>query len=180
MNLAADDVPLVPQYANGLAAGFAKLSAEEGIAGLYAGFLPLLCKQIPYAIGQFTVNEFCHELALKGMSEEDKANLGGLKKLGIDLGSGITAGAAAAVLSHVSEEGVSNDWALRLIIGVFAIHSRQTRCCLLSTRVVDPRDRRCPCTSDSYKSEESLDSLAFGLDWDPGLVSQQRCSIRES
>jgi solute carrier family 25 phosphate transporter 3 len=47
------------------------------------------------------VNEFCHELALKNMSEEEKLNLGGMKKLGIDLGSGITAGAAAAILSHV-------------------------------------------------------------------------------
>jgi len=36
------------------------------------------------------------------MTEEEKANLGGMKKLGIDLGSGITAGAAAAILSHVS------------------------------------------------------------------------------
>lgn len=43
-----------------------------------------------------------HELALKNMTEEEKANLSGMKKLGIDLGSGITAGAAAAVLSHVS------------------------------------------------------------------------------
>jgi hypothetical protein len=39
---------------------------------------------------------------MKNMSPEEKANLGGVKKLGIDLGSGITAGAAAAILSHVS------------------------------------------------------------------------------
>ncbi|KAG7561950.1 hypothetical protein FFLO_02590 [Filobasidium floriforme] len=96
-----------PKYATGLATGFAKLSAEEGFAGLYAGFLPLICKQIPYAIGQFTVNEFCHELALKGMDEHEKANLGGMKKLGIDLGSGITAGAAAAILSHPADSMLS-------------------------------------------------------------------------
>jgi hypothetical protein len=38
------------------------------------------------------------------MDEHEKANLGGMKKLGIDLGSGITAGAAAAILSHVSRK----------------------------------------------------------------------------
>lgn len=58
-------------------------------------------RQIPYAIGQFTVNEFCHELALRNMTDEQKLNLSNTKKLSISLGSGITAGFAAAILSHV-------------------------------------------------------------------------------
>jgi hypothetical protein len=41
------------------------------------------------------------------MDEHEKANLGGMKKLGIDLGSGITAGAAAAILSHVSRKSAT-------------------------------------------------------------------------
>lgn len=36
-----------PKYAKGLVAGFTRLASEEGVAGLYAGFLPILCKQIP-------------------------------------------------------------------------------------------------------------------------------------
>ena len=89
------------------------------MAGLYAGFLPILCKyvalhsqtvqssdtiprQIPYAIGQFTVNEFCHELAFRSMSEETKRSLSGTANFGISLGSGIIAGFAAAILSQVS------------------------------------------------------------------------------
>lgn len=58
-------------------------------------------RQIPYAIGQFTVNELCHEAALRAMSEEHKANLTTTEKFGISLGSGIIAGFAAAILSHV-------------------------------------------------------------------------------
>lgn len=92
-----------PKYASGLVSGFTRLASEEGVAGLYAGFLPILCKQVPYAIGQFSVNEFMHELAYKDMSAEEKANLSATKSLGINLGSGIIAGFAAAVLSHPAD-----------------------------------------------------------------------------
>ena len=46
-----------PKFASGLATGFAKLAAEGGVRELYAGFIPILFKQIPYALGQFTVSE---------------------------------------------------------------------------------------------------------------------------
>lgn len=58
-------------------------------------------RQIPYAIGQFTVNELCHEIALRSMSEETKKNLSSTSQFGISLGSGIIAGFAAAILSQV-------------------------------------------------------------------------------
>jgi solute carrier family 25 phosphate transporter 3 len=74
----------------------------EGIGAMYAGFIPILAKQIPYAIGQFTVNERCTEAIYKQMSPETKANLGPVQNLSITLGSGIVAGFAAAILSHVN------------------------------------------------------------------------------
>ncbi|WVR07327.1 hypothetical protein IAU60_004368 [Kwoniella sp. DSM 27419] len=51
--------------------------------------------------GQFTVNERCTELIYNSMTPETKANLSGTSQFGITLGSGIIAGFAAAVLSHV-------------------------------------------------------------------------------
>jgi len=90
-------------YATGLTTGFARLAKEGGLRDMYAGFLPILCKQVPYAIGQFTVNEFCHEFALRQMSEETKRNLSSTSKFGISLGSGILAGFAAAILSHPAD-----------------------------------------------------------------------------
>ncbi|KIJ17738.1 hypothetical protein PAXINDRAFT_175533 [Paxillus involutus ATCC 200175] len=90
-------------YATGLVTGFARLAREGGIAELYAGFLPILCKQIPYAIGQFTVNEYCHEVAFRAMSDETRKNLSSTSKFIIQLGSGITAGFAAAILSHPAD-----------------------------------------------------------------------------
>ncbi|KAJ8520716.1 hypothetical protein ONZ45_g2503 [Pleurotus djamor] len=103
--LEATRIRLVSQrnYATGLVSGFARLAREGGVRELYAGFLPILCKQIPYAIGQFTVNEFCHELVYRKMSEETKRSLTGTSKFTIALGSGVVAGFAAAILSQPAD-----------------------------------------------------------------------------
>ncbi|KAK7056882.1 mitochondrial phosphate carrier protein [Paramarasmius palmivorus] len=90
-------------YATGLVSGFTRLAREGGFSQLYAGFIPILCKQIPYAIGQFTVNEFCHETVFRNMSEETRKSLSQTSKLSISLGSGIIAGFAAAILSHPAD-----------------------------------------------------------------------------
>jgi hypothetical protein len=60
-------------------------------------------RQIPYAIGQFTVNELCHEVAFRSMSKETRAKLTPASKLSISLGSGIIAGIAAAILSQPAD-----------------------------------------------------------------------------
>jgi len=103
--LEATRIRLVSQqgYATGLVTGFTRLAREGGVRDLYAGFIPILCKQIPYAIGQFTVNEFCHELAFRSMSEETRRNLSQTSKFSISLGSGIIAGFAAAILSQPAD-----------------------------------------------------------------------------
>ena len=62
----------------------------------------MLCRQIPYAIGQFTVNELCHELVYRSMAEDTRKNLSPTSQFGISLGSGVIAGFAAAILSQVS------------------------------------------------------------------------------
>ncbi|KAF9452963.1 mitochondrial carrier [Macrolepiota fuliginosa MF-IS2] len=103
--LEATRIRLVSQkgYANGLVSGFTRLAREGGLREMYAGFVPILFKQIPYAIGQFTVNEFCHELVYRNISEEQRKSLTASSRFGIDLGSGIIAGFAAAVLSQPAD-----------------------------------------------------------------------------
>lgn len=88
------------QFASGLMTGFARLAREEGLSGLYAGYIPLLAKQVPFALGQFTVNEWMHELVYGRMSAETKKNMGAVTQNAITLGCGLTAGVAAAVLSQ--------------------------------------------------------------------------------
>ncbi|KAF9221021.1 mitochondrial carrier [Gyrodon lividus] len=87
-------------YATGLVTGLTRLAREGGIAELYAGFLPILCKQIPYTMGHFAVAEFRHEVVFRAMSEEARRNLSGASKFTIQLGSGIATGFEAAILSH--------------------------------------------------------------------------------
>ena len=70
---------------------------------LYAGFIPILAKQVPYAVGQFATNEVLHELAYKQISPEKQANLTTLESTGLTLGCGLGAGVVAAVLSHPAD-----------------------------------------------------------------------------
>ncbi|KAJ7600735.1 mitochondrial carrier domain-containing protein [Mycena floridula] len=90
-------------YATGLVSGFTRLAREGGLSQLYGGFIPILFKQIPYAIGQFTVNELAHEVIYRNMTETTKQSLSESAKLSITLGSGLVAGVAAAVLSHPAD-----------------------------------------------------------------------------
>lgn len=92
-----------PKYADGMVAAFTKILKTEGVGSLYAGFIPILCKQIPYAIGQFTVNERCLEAIYARMTAEQRKNLTSGQHFGITLSSGIVAGFAAAILSHPAD-----------------------------------------------------------------------------
>lgn len=90
-------------YASGLLPGFMRMAREEGFRGFYSGFVPLVCKQVPYALGQFTVHEWANEAIYNWMGPERKAKLTHIQNTGVELSSGIVAGVAAAVLSHPAD-----------------------------------------------------------------------------
>jgi solute carrier family 25 (mitochondrial phosphate transporter), member 3 len=103
--LEATRIRLVSQrgYATGLFSGFARMAREEGLRGFYSGFVPLLFKQVPYAVGQFSVHEAANEVIFRAMGPERKAAMTHLQATGVELTSGIVAGVAAAVLSHPAD-----------------------------------------------------------------------------
>ena len=103
--LEATRIRLVSQrgYAKGLTSGFARMAREEGFRGFYSGFVPLLFKQVPFAVGQFSVHEAANEIIFRAMGPERKAKLTKLESTGVELTSGICAGVAAAVLSHPAD-----------------------------------------------------------------------------
>ncbi|GAA5866571.1 hypothetical protein JCM3774_004017 [Rhodotorula dairenensis] len=90
-------------YATNMLTGFQRMAAEGGLQELYAGFVPILAKQIPYAVGQFLVNELAHEQVNKRISPERRAQLSATEQSAITLGCGITAGFAAAILSQPAD-----------------------------------------------------------------------------
>lgn len=91
-----------PSFANGLAGGFARIAREEGVAGFYAGFGPILFKQVPYTMAKFAVFEVAQE-KLIAATGKTKDQLVGSQLTGLNLAGGLIAGMAAAVISQPAD-----------------------------------------------------------------------------
>lgn len=103
--LEAARIRLVSQrgYARGLVGAVGRMWSEEGFRGFYAGYIPILMKQVPYAIGQFYTNEMCHTYVATHFDQAKIASWGKAGEVGVQLGCGVIAGAAAAILSHPAD-----------------------------------------------------------------------------
>jgi len=93
-----------PTYANGLIGGFGKMLKNEGVGAFYAGFGPILFKQVPYTMAKFVVYEKVSELIYQ---QVDKSTASDGLQTGINLGSGLIAGLAAAVVSQPADTMLS-------------------------------------------------------------------------
>ncbi|RPA81979.1 mitochondrial carrier [Ascobolus immersus RN42] len=93
-----------PKFASGLISGFSKIASTEGIGAFYSGFGPILFKQVPYTMAKFVVYEKVSE-AIYGVV--DKSTTSDLGQTGINLGSGLIAGFAAAIVSQPADTMLS-------------------------------------------------------------------------
>ncbi|KAL6855439.1 mitochondrial phosphate carrier protein [Amphichorda felina] len=93
-----------PTYASGLISGFSKMLKNEGIASFYAGFGPILFKQIPYTMAKFVVFEKVSEAVFKQFPKE---KLSDSMQTVANLGSGLIAGFAAAIVSQPADTMLS-------------------------------------------------------------------------
>jgi solute carrier family 25 phosphate transporter 3 len=93
-----------PTYANGLIGGFSKIFKTEGIGAFYAGFGPILFKQVPYTMTKFVVYEKVAEAIYQKIDKKTASD--GLQT-GINLGSGLIAGFAAALVSQPADTMLS-------------------------------------------------------------------------
>ncbi|GMK59698.1 hypothetical protein CspeluHIS016_0803040 [Cutaneotrichosporon spelunceum] len=91
-----------PSFANGLAPAFLRILREEGPAAFYAGFGPILFKQIPYTMAKFAVYEISVEKILQLVNKK-KDQLSNGQTTGLNLVSGLIAGMAAAVISQPAD-----------------------------------------------------------------------------
>ncbi|KAK0651427.1 mitochondrial carrier domain-containing protein [Cercophora newfieldiana] len=93
-----------PTYASGLISGFSKMLKSEGIGAFYAGFGPILFKQIPYTMAKFVVYEKVAESIYSVFPKKDMSD--GLQTV-TNLGSGLIAGFAAAIVSQPADTMLS-------------------------------------------------------------------------
>lgn len=92
-----------PKYAKGLGACAARLLKEEGlIKGFYSGFGPILFKQIPYTMAKFVVFEQLSETVCNIMGKP-KDKMTTQTQTIINLGCGVGAGVASAVISQPAD-----------------------------------------------------------------------------
>ncbi|KAL9052919.1 MAG: hypothetical protein Q9162_005097 [Coniocarpon cinnabarinum] len=94
-----------PTFASGLLSGFGKIVRQEGVGALYSGFGPILFKQVPYTMAKFVVYEKVAEAAYKNFF--DKSTLSDAGQTGVNLGSGLIAGFAAAIVSQPADTMLS-------------------------------------------------------------------------
>ncbi|KAJ5333006.1 hypothetical protein MYU51_005287 [Penicillium brevicompactum] len=93
-----------PTFANGLLPAMGRIMKEEGIGAFYSGFGPILFKQVPYTMAKFVVFEKVSETIL---ARVNKDTLSDGAKTGINLGSGLIAGLAAAIISQPADTMLS-------------------------------------------------------------------------
>ena len=91
-----------PDFCDGLADGFAKMLKADGIGGFYAGFLPILAKQVPYTMAKFAVQGEAADAIYASMGKSP-SELSSGTNVGISLTSGVIAGVAAAIISHPAD-----------------------------------------------------------------------------
>ncbi|KAJ5493751.1 hypothetical protein N7463_009838 [Penicillium fimorum] len=93
-----------PTFASGLLPAMTRILKEEGIGAFYSGFGPILFKQVPYTMAKFVVFEKVSEAILSKVNKETLSDAG---KTGINLGSGLIAGLAAAIISQPADTMLS-------------------------------------------------------------------------
>ncbi|KAK1999203.1 mitochondrial carrier [Colletotrichum falcatum] len=93
-----------PTYASGLISGFGKMLKNEGVGAFYAGFGPILFKQIPYTMSKFVVYEKVSEMIFRVYP---KNTLSDGAQTAVNLGSGLIAGFAAAIVSQPADTMLS-------------------------------------------------------------------------
>lgn len=93
-----------PTFASGLVTGFSKIAREEGLGAFYSGFGPILFKQVPYTMAKFVVYEKVAEAVYRSVDKNTASD--GTKTI-INLGSGLIAGFAAALVSQPADTMLS-------------------------------------------------------------------------
>jgi solute carrier family 25 phosphate transporter 3 len=95
-----------PDYARGLADGIPKMIKNEGFGTLYAGLIPLWCRQVPYTIIKFVAFERIAS-AIYSVLPKPKSEMSSTEQMGVVFTSGYIAGILCGIISHPADTLVS-------------------------------------------------------------------------
>ncbi|KAI0884606.1 mitochondrial phosphate carrier protein [Annulohypoxylon maeteangense] len=93
-----------PSFAPNMLSALGRMASYEGMAGLYSGFTPIVLKQVPYTMATFVVYEKAIETAYSWINKEKASNM---VLSGVNLGCGLIAGMAAAIVSQPADTVLS-------------------------------------------------------------------------
>lgn len=96
----------LPPYASTLREGWSKITAKEGIGGLYKGLYPLWARQIPYTMVKFATFETTVQQIYKTLGKP-KEEFNSLQQTGVSFLGGYIAGIGCAIVSHPADVMVS-------------------------------------------------------------------------
>ncbi len=96
----------IPPYATGVVDGWKKITATEGIGGLYKGLVPLWFRQIPYTMCKFASFERIVESIYKSLPKP-KHEYSKVQQTGVSFVGGYIAGIFCAAVSHPADVMVS-------------------------------------------------------------------------
>lgn len=96
----------IPPYATSVVDGWRKITAKEGIAGLYKGIGPLWARQIPYTMVKFASFEKTVEKIYAYLGKP-VSSYTPLQQTGVSFLGGYIAGIFCAIVSHPADVMVS-------------------------------------------------------------------------
>ncbi|KAJ7953248.1 Phosphate carrier protein mitochondrial-like [Quillaja saponaria] len=92
-----------PPFAKGLADGFPKLYASEGILGFYRGLVPLLGRSLPFSMVMFSTFEHSVDFLYRNIVKRRKEDCSKAQQLGVTCLAGYAAGSVGSFISNPAD-----------------------------------------------------------------------------
>ncbi|CAA7399582.1 unnamed protein product [Spirodela intermedia] len=97
-----------PRFARGLADGFPKLYASEGLSGFYRGLFPLWGRNLPFSVLMFSTFEHSVDIIYRHVIQRRKEDCSKIQQLGVTCMAGYASGAVGTVVSNPADNIVSS------------------------------------------------------------------------
>ncbi|RVW48372.1 Mitochondrial phosphate carrier protein 1, mitochondrial [Vitis vinifera] len=97
-----------PHFAKGLADGFPKLYATEGLSGFYKGLFPLWGRNLPFSMTMFSTFEHSIDFIYDNVIQKKKEDCSVAQQLGVTCLAGYAAGAFGTLISNPADNIVSS------------------------------------------------------------------------